>query len=77
MKITEVPEEYKVYTLRMSNKDEFEITGTQKVALMRSKDQFVELANGNIINKSFILDVVLNNEATRNNVQKNKPKLLT
>jgi len=76
MKITEVPEEYKIYDVHMSNKDTFSINGQQKAILMKSKDAFVELRDGAIINKNFIVDVTLNRKETRDNVLENRPKLL-
>ena len=76
MKITEVPEEYKIYTVRMSDRFETNITGEQKIKLVKTKENFIELPNGTILNKSFITNIVLNIEETRENIQKNKPKML-
>jgi len=76
MKISEVPEKYKIYDIHLSNKDTFSITGEQKIALLKSKNSFVELQDGAIINKNFIVDMMLNIDETRDSVIKHKPKIL-
>lgn len=62
--------------LQLSNKQEYEITGTEKVAIMQSKSQFIELKTGEVINKSFIVSITLDKEETRDRYTKER-KLLS
>lgn len=69
MNINEVPEQYKVYTVIMSNRSEYEITGVQKESIVNAPTQWVDLPNGTSINKSFAIEFKLNIDATRENVR--------
>jgi len=76
MKLNEVPEEFIVYTLCMSDGKEHLITGKTKENILRTQAQFVVLPNKSVINKSFITSISVNKDETRASVIKNKPKLL-
>lgn len=67
MKIYELPEEQKVYMVQLNNKQEYKITGTEKVKIMQSKSQFIELKTGEVINKSFIVSITLLKDETKAN----------
>jgi hypothetical protein len=49
----------------MSDKTIHEITGIEKRKIMDSRQQFVELPSGDIINKSFIVTILLDKEKTK------------
>ncbi len=76
MKISEVPEEYKMYVFTLSNKKEYLVSGKVKQNILNSQSNLVELGNGGGFNKAFVVSWDINFEATRENVIKNKPKLL-
>lgn len=76
MKITDLPEKYKMYTLVMSNKSEYEITGTQKENIMKSDTKWIELPNGEVINKFFCMEIRLNNDRTRDYVAEHHDELV-
>lgn len=76
MKIHEVPDQLKIYDMRVSSGSIFKISGSQKKAIITAQSQFVELENGDVINKSFIVEFKLNFDATRENVVKNKNLLV-
>lgn len=68
MRLSEVPENLKKYNIRLSNGTEHLISGKVKELIMSSKTNFIELPNGNVINKSFIVEIKVNLEETRENV---------
>lgn len=72
MKIHEVPELLKIYTMKVTGGSSFQVNGEQKLNIMDSPSQFVQLQNGDTINKSFIIEFKLDFEATRENVVKNQ-----
>lgn len=63
--IRQLPEKYKIYTLKLSSGDELEVKGELKEKIFMSQAQFVELPDGNIINKSFIVSFLLDIEKTK------------
>jgi hypothetical protein len=76
MKITEVPEEYKIYKIIMSSRGEYYITGAQKSAILGGFGTFYEVNHSDTINKAHIVEFRMDIERTRENVQKNKDKIL-
>ena len=64
-RVSDIPEEYKIYTIFLSNKHEYRIGGITKKNIMSSNSQFVELDNGEIINKSFIVNILFEKQATK------------
>jgi len=79
MKISELPEKYKIYILIMSSKSEYEVNGEQKLNIVNAPTNWVELPNGSMINKSFGIEFKLDYEKTKENVQENieSVKMLT
>lgn len=65
MKIVDLPEEQKYYLVKLSNGDLFPIDGLTKAKLMDLRTQFVELKTGEIVNKSFIVSIVLDRVKTK------------
>ncbi len=76
MKLSELPEDFKKYTLILSNKSEYQVTGKQKEIITKNNSGFVELPNGSIINKAFIIEFKLDIDETRNFVTNNKDKII-
>lgn len=76
MKISEVPDKYRVYTLKLSNGREYIITGDKKLAIFASRSQIIELENGEGFNKAFIVNWEINWEETKKKVREHKPEFL-
>jgi hypothetical protein len=64
MKIIDLPEQYKLYFLILSNGWECQVNGTTKQNILTSKSTFIELQDGNCINKSFIVQFKLDIRGT-------------
>lgn len=76
MRLSELSEDFKQYTLTTSKGSEYIVSGTTRLNILKSKNNFIELGNGNTINKAFIVEFKLNIEATRDFVEKNKNSLI-
>ncbi len=70
MKFDELEPKYQRYIMRLSDKTEFIITGEEKNGITLSPSQFVELKNGEVINKSFIVSIKKDYERTRQDLAK-------
>lgn len=68
MKLSECPELYKIYVVKVTNGDKFVINGEQKKSIFESKNNLVELGDKGF-NKSHIVSWSVDMEATRENVQ--------
>lgn len=77
MKLDEVPEEYKIYTVKVMSGEEYYVTGEELNEILKAKEDLIRLKTGNGFNKKSIMTFKINVELTRESVQKNKPKLLT
>lgn len=64
-RLKDLPEEHKYYRVVMSNKAKYIINGEQKQVILNSVKTFIELKAGNVINKSFILEIYLDKELTK------------
>lgn len=64
LKSRDLPESNKYYTLTMSDRKEYLVSGDQKSKIIDSKSQFIELPNGSLVNKSFLLRIDFCNERT-------------
>lgn len=64
MNSKELPEVYKYYFLVLSNGWEHQINGVTKKNILISKSQFVELEDGNCINRAFITQIKFDREST-------------
>lgn len=49
--------EHRMFVLELSNKQTYIVSETTKDNITRSKSQFVELEDGSIVNKSFIVNI--------------------
>lgn len=70
MNIYELPERYKKYTLTLSDKTEYTISGEEKLGIMRSRSQLIELRSGEVINKAFMSSISLDRDETKSVVNK-------
>ena len=77
MKISETPEDLKMYELVLNNKSTYLVNGKTKLNILNSKSDFIELENGSTIRKSYIVEFKLNIDETKLEVQKNKKQLST
>lgn len=64
MKAQDLPEEYKQYELVLTDKSKYTITGAQKERILRSPNNFIELANGTLINKVYIVAIRFEKQET-------------
>lgn len=76
MKLKDVPEQLKIYTVKLSTGSEYTVTGEVKGAILNAKTNFIELETGNVINKSFIVEIKVNPDETRQNVLANRNALI-
>lgn len=74
MKLSECPELYKIYVIKISNGDKFTINGEQKKKLFSQSNNMVEL-DGKGFNKAHIVSWSVDMEATRENVQKHEEEI--
>ena len=65
MKISELPDIYKKYSVKLTDKSEFFITGIEKDKITSTKESFIQLPNGDVINKSYILSITLDFETSK------------
>jgi len=77
MTINEVPEKYKIYTICMSNKQEFKVTGIELESIFKSESNIIQLKNGEIFNKAFFISCPLDKELTKENVKKNRDQIIS
>ena len=75
MKLNEVPEQYRLYTVCMSNGSRHLVSGNTKKAIMEAKSSWVEITGGNLLNKNFIVEFKLNIDATKENVQSHSEEI--
>ena len=64
MKAQQLPEQYKFYTIVLTDKSKHHVTGAQKESILRAKEQFLELESGTVINKAHIVAIHFQKEAT-------------
>ena len=76
MRIDELPEEFKKYMLVLSNNSQYLVNGKQKEAITNSVSLFVEVNNGSVINKAFIVEFKLDIQATKDYFEENRDKIL-
>lgn len=75
MKLKDVPNEYKVYTVIMSNKDTYILTHLNLMAMIESEQTFIQMPNEEGFNKNFVVNWKINIEETKNNVLEHKDEL--
>lgn len=75
MKIQEVPDQYKVFVVKLSNGERFSLTGAQKEAMINSHTNLVELPNNRGFNKNFVVSWSIDVEETRENVMRHQKEI--
>lgn len=76
MTLNEVPDKYKIYTIFMSNKQEFIVDGIELEKILNSQGNYIRLSDGTVFNKSFLVTCTLNKEITKENVRVNRDKII-
>ena len=64
MHISDLSEEDKIYSIELSNKKSFRVRSQDKNNILKAQGNFIELKTGEIINKSFIISITVDLEAT-------------
>ena len=75
MKLLELPENFKQYILILNNGSEYKIDGDIKEKILNSHNNFIQLPNGSVIMKSYIIEIKLNISETKDYYEENKNKL--
>ena len=75
MKISEVPEEYKIFVFVLKNGREYIVNGLTKRNILNSKTDLIELGTEKGFNKSSLDHWEIDIEKTKEEVFKNKDKL--
>ena len=64
-KVSELPLEYRRYTLTMNNKSIYSIRRIEYETIFSSTSQFIELYSGDAINKAYIIEIQFDKNATK------------
>ena len=75
MTINDVPEKYKIYTIFMSNKDTYKMSGEELSAMDNSPSPIIKFKNGEGFNRTFIVNWKIDIEATKENVRENQEEI--
>ncbi len=76
MKISEVPDELKVFEVKMSNGDKYKMTNIELNKALATPNNKIKFPNGEGFNNSFIVNWYIDIDSTREKVLKNKDKLV-
>lgn len=68
--LKEIPPEHTFYTVNLSNKNSYKINGEEQQTLLTTTSQFVKLRSGDVINKSFIVDIVFDFHKTQDHLSR-------
>ena len=71
----DLPERYRMYKIILFNGNEVSITPAQKAAILKMQDQFIQLPNGEVLNKSAIERIVLDKKQIVTNFYLAHPEL--
>lgn len=63
--LTKLPAKVKAFKIELSNKHTHIVDEETKDRIMTSKSQFVQLKDGSVINKAFIVEIGFSEEETR------------
>lgn len=64
MKAKDLPEYYKKYTMTLTDKSKYVVTGNQKREVLEAEEQFFELEDGTTINKTYIISFNFEKDTT-------------
>lgn len=76
MILQETPHEFKMFKVMVSKGDPYVLSGPRLDAVLASENNFIRLPNNEGFNKSFIVSWSLDTEATKENVLKNREKVM-
>jgi len=76
MKITDLPEEFKIYKVYLSNDEVVYLNGKQLQVVLNAKVNLIRLPDGSGINKNFIVNWKVDFEKTREYVKENQNKII-
>ena len=77
MKITDLPEEFKIYKVYLSNDEVVYLNGKQLQVVLNAKVNLIRLPDGSGINKNFIVNWKVDFEKTREYVKENQNKIIS
>ena len=69
MNISELPEQYKIYTVVLYDKRTFRLTGLELASALESTAPFIQLNNGEGFSKANLASWIVDMDETRANVQ--------
>jgi hypothetical protein len=76
MKITDLPEEFKIYKVYLSNDEVVYLNGKQLQVVLNAKVNLIRLPDGSGINKNFIVNWKIDFDKTRDYVKENQNKII-
>jgi hypothetical protein len=76
MKISDLPEEFKIYKVYLSNDEVIYLNGKQLQVVLNAKVNLIRLPDGSGINKNFIVNWKIDFEKTREYVKENQNKII-
>ena len=76
MKITDLPEEFKIYKVYLSNDEVVYLNGKQLQVVLNAKVNLIRLPDGSGINKNFIVNWKIDFDKTRDYVKENQNKVI-
>ena len=77
MKLSDVPELYKIYELVMTSGSKYKVNGVQRQAIINAQTQWADLPDGSSVNRSYVIEFKLDKEETRHNVLLHKTEIET
>lgn len=76
MRLSQLDDKYKVFEVKLINGETFYLTGEELFKFLKSHLQFYKTPNGEGFSKTSISSWKIDIEKTKENIIKNKPKLL-
>jgi hypothetical protein len=76
MKITDLPEELKIYKVFLSNNEVVYLNGKQLAVVLNAKVNLIRLPDGSGINKNFIVNWKVDFEKTKDYFKENQNKII-
>ena len=76
MKLSELDNKFKIFEVKVVSGDSYFLDGEKLETILKSSQEYFLFPNGEGFRKTSISNWVIHMEKTRENVIKNKPKLL-